>query len=77
MPNDEDDFKQPLFNKSDLAAGLHDVVLTDLSSKSDRPWLDLDYGIITLGDGDMSYVVVLPVLRRRRMLIGLVPQHKE
>lgn len=55
--NAQENFQLPLYNRTDLPAGLHEVILTDASTRTDRLWLDLDFGIITLGDGDASCVV--------------------
>ena len=54
-PDNADNFQQSLFNKSGLDAGLHEAVLTDFSNKpSNESWLDIDWGVITLGDGDTT-----------------------
>jgi hypothetical protein len=49
--------QQTLFSRTDLNATVeHDVVLTNMGS-GDRSFLDLDNIVITLGDGDNTYVV--------------------
>lgn len=56
LPNDVPDFQQLLFGRGGLDPGEHTVELADLSDITNAPWLDLDFGIITLGDGNDSYV---------------------
>lgn len=50
-PNTEADFRQQLFGKTDLPLALHNVELTN---EDDGSWLDLDFGVLTLGDNDSS-----------------------
>ena len=51
------DFQLPLFGRGGLDSGLHSVVLTDESAISTKPWLDLDFGVITIGDGNDACVI--------------------
>jgi hypothetical protein len=46
------DFQSLLWASTGLDNKLHQVTLTDTSTRSDRPWLDLDFIVFTLGDGD-------------------------
>ncbi|TFK54258.1 hypothetical protein OE88DRAFT_1732934 [Heliocybe sulcata] len=49
-------FQQLLYNATNLAPGQHGITLTDTSTAGNRPWLDIDYMIITAGNGDESTI---------------------
>ncbi|EIN08202.1 hypothetical protein PUNSTDRAFT_52662 [Punctularia strigosozonata HHB-11173 SS5] len=49
--NATDDFQTLLWSATDLENEQHQVVLTDTSTRSDRPYVDIDFVVFTLGDG--------------------------
>ena len=63
-------FQQLMYSATDLGKEQHELVLQNKYSTSQPSWVDVDFMLVTSGDGDPTYVSLLSSLRS----IGITPQ---
>jgi hypothetical protein len=66
-------FQQILFSQTGLQSEYHMLVMTDTSTRNDRPFLDIDYVEFTTGDGDHRFTKTCPIAFFALTTFGLVP----
>lgn len=59
-------FQQELYSSVNLALDLHTVTISNRASDPFRPWFDVDWATITVGDGDTSCVRISCLLSDNR-----------